>query len=187
MSATVVLMNTEELLALPDNGTERDLIRGELRERPMTKRNRFHSSIEARIAHFLLDWVMQQPPPRGNVHSGEVGCILRHNPDTTVGIDVAYFSADVEAQQSTHTTMMDGAPVIAVEILSPTDKEEEINEKIDEYLEANVELVWIVDPHYRTVRVHRPGAQPELFNINQELTADPHLPGFRVRVAAIFE
>jgi hypothetical protein len=36
------------------------------------------------------------------------------------------------------------------------------------------------------VTVHRPGAEPELFNVRQEISAEPHLPGFRVPVARIF-
>jgi Uma2 family endonuclease len=50
-----------------------------------------------------------------------------------------------------------------------------------------VALVWIIDPVLRTVTVCRPDAEPALFNVNQELTAEPHLPGFRVAVAEIFE
>ena len=46
--------------------------------------------------------------------------------------------------------------------------------------------MWLVDTHYRTVQVHRPGAEPELFNVNQEMSAEPHLPGFRVAVAKLF-
>jgi len=46
--------------------------------------------------------------------------------------------------------------------------------------------VWLVDPHLRTLTVLRHDADPELFNVTQELTAEPHLPGFRVRVADIF-
>ena len=53
-------------------------------------------------------------------------------------------------------------------------------------LRAGVRLVWLVDPHYRTVLVYRPDQEPELFNVRQELTAEPHLPGFRVPVAQIF-
>jgi hypothetical protein len=47
MSAVVdaPLMTTEQLLALPRNGTERWLIQGQLREKPMTVRNRVHSRI----------------------------------------------------------------------------------------------------------------------------------------------
>jgi Uma2 family endonuclease len=61
------------------------------------------------------------------------------------------------------------------------------NEKIDGYLAAGVLLVWVIDPHRRTVAVYRPGAEPELVNVRQELAAEPHLPGFRVPAARLFE
>jgi Uma2 family endonuclease len=188
MTATIAapLLTTRDLLAMPEDGTERYLIRGRLRERTMTKRNRWHAQIEARITYLLWAWLEGQPEPRGSVASGEAGCILRRNPDSTVGIDVAYFSAEVLARQTDDTTLFDGAPVLAVEILSPNDVEEEVNEKVDEYLAAGVPLIWVVDPHFRTVRVYRPGAEPELFNVTQELSGEPHLPGFRVRVAQFF-
>jgi hypothetical protein len=93
-------MTVEQFLALPDDGVERDLIRGELREKPTTRRNRLHARTEARIGYFLLAWLEQQPSPRGDVLSGEVGCILRHEPATTVGIDVVYVSAATTMRQS---------------------------------------------------------------------------------------
>jgi Uma2 family endonuclease len=64
---------------------------------------------------------------------------------------------------------------------------EDIHEKIDALLAAGVQLVWIIDPHDRTVRVYRPGSEPVLFNIRQQLTAEPALPGFNVPVALLFE
>jgi Uma2 family endonuclease len=179
-------MTTAELLAMPEDGVDRELIRGRLREKPMTKRNRWHSRIEAKISQVLLNWLERQPKPRGEVLSGEAGCRLRRNPDSTVGIDVVYISADLAAHDPEETSLIDGVPVLAVEILSPSDKQEEINEKIDEYLVTGVAVVWVVDPHFQTVRVHRPGLPPELFNTGQELSGEPHLPGFRVPVADIF-
>jgi len=180
------LLTTEELLALPQDGVERWLIRGELREKPMTVRNRWHSSIMAQVTKFLGIWVDQQPKPRGAVLCGEAGCRLRRNPDTTVGIDVVYVSAELAARDSDDTSLIDGVPVLVVEILSPNDRLEEINEKIDDYLAAGVALVWVIDPHRRTVVIHRPEAEPELVNIRQELSGEPHLPGFRVAVAQLF-
>src|SRR4051812_20203428 len=97
-TATPVLapvMTTEELLALPQDGVERWLIRGHLRERPMTVRNRWHSRIMTRLAYLLECWLERQSQPRGSVLCGEAGCRLRRNPDTTVGIDVVYISADL--------------------------------------------------------------------------------------------
>jgi Uma2 family endonuclease len=179
-------MTTEELLALPDDGVERWLIRGELWEKKMTVRNRFHSRIMAVVSHLLLAWLEQQPEPRGQVLCGEAGCRLRRNPDTTVGVDVVYISADLAANQTNATTLVEGVPVLVVEILSPNDTVEELAAKVDDYLAAGVALVWLIDPHFRTVQVYRPDARPQLFNDGQDLAAEPHLPGFRVPVARLF-
>jgi Uma2 family endonuclease len=112
---------------------------------------------------------------------------LRRNPDSTVGIDVAYISAELAAGTPEGARLIDGVPVLAVEILSPSDKQEEIAEKVREYLDVSVPLVWVVEPVFRTVTVYCPGAEPELFNVRHDLSGDPHLPGFRVPVADIFK
>jgi len=91
------------------------------------------------------------------------------------------------ARQTDDTTLLEGVPVLVVEITSPSDTAEEIDEKIDAYLHAGVPLVWIVDPHDRTVLVYRPKAEPQLFTIGQEIANEPHLPGLRLPVARIFE
>jgi Uma2 family endonuclease len=193
MATAGTLMTTEELLALPDDGTERWLINGELREKrpaeggpPMTVRNRFHSLALICVGTELELWRRGQPEPRGQILGGEAGVRLRRTPDSTVGVDVVYVSAEVLARQTDDTTLIDGVPVLAVEILSPSDTQEEIDEKIDSYLAAGVALVWVIDPHDRTVTVYRPDARPKLFNEDQELTGDPHLPGFRTPVARLF-
>ena len=88
-------MTMEEMLALPEDGVDRELIRGELRERPLTRRNRRHSSVENRVGQILANWLDSQPEPRGRIVSEEAGFRLARNPDVAVGIDVAYVSADV--------------------------------------------------------------------------------------------
>src|SRR4051794_7733229 len=97
-------MTTEKLLALPDDGVERWLIRGQLREKlpaadlrehPRTIRNRWHSRIEMRLGQLLGNWLDQQPKPRGEIYGGEVGVRMRRNPDTTVGCDVVYVAAEL--------------------------------------------------------------------------------------------
>jgi Uma2 family endonuclease len=180
-------MTTEELLALPDDGVERWLIRGELREKAMTVRNRFHSRAMICVGTELELWLRQQPEPRGQVLGGEVGVRLARNPDSTVGVDVVYVAPEVIVRQTDETSLIDGVPTLAVEILSPNDTVEEIHEKLQTYLAANVPLVWIVDPYQHTVTVHSPGVEPVLFNVRQELPGEPHLPGFRVPVARLFE
>ncbi len=183
-----VRLSLDEFLALPeDSNIERELINGVLKERPMTRRNRFHAKTEARIATFLTLWLLEQPEPHGDVLSGEVGFTLQRDPGASVGIDVAYVSAEVAARQNEFSTMIEGVPVLAVEVLSPSDTHEDVTAKVDQYLAVGVPLVWIVDPHFRTVTVHRPGQQPDFFTTDDDLTAEPHLPGFQIAVRRFFE
>jgi Uma2 family endonuclease len=188
-------MTTEALLALPDNGMERWLIRGQLREKPMTGqlrerrmtvRNRWHSRVLASLTACVKNWRDAQPEPRGDVLSGDDGVRLTHGPDTTVGIDIAYVSPEVLARQTDETTLIDGVPLLAVEILSPSETVDEINEKIDAYLAAGVPLVWIIDPYRRTAAIYRPQKPARLVAEGEELSGEAVLPGFRVPVADLF-
>ena len=180
-------MTTEELLALPeDPEVERWLLFGRLVERPMTRRSYFHSRTEAQIARLLGNWSEEQPAPRGMVVSGEAGFRLSRLPDFTVGIDVAYLSPELTAATSEKAFLIDGPPVLAVEILSPSDRVDHVAEKIEGYLQAGVKLAWRVEPAHKLVTVFRPDAEPEGLNVNGSLDGGLHLPGFRVSVAEIF-
>jgi len=184
---TAVLMTSDELFALPeDDGVERWLVRGELRERPLTKRSPDHTKPTALISYWLLHWALAQPHPQGEVHAGEAYFRLRRDPETNVGIDVAFAPADLVASRPPRGKFFDGPPLLAVEILSPSDKQEDIDDGIAEYLACGVRLVWIVDPADKTVIVYRPGALPEMFNLSGELIGDPDMPGLRIRVRDIF-
>src|SRR5262245_17582882 len=181
-------MSSEEFDALPESEeVERWLINGELRERPMTKRNPDHSGATAAITILLGIWLRRQPKPRGKVFNGDAYFRVHREPPVNVGIDVAIASAELIARTPQGSKFFDGPPELAVEVLSPADKDEEINEKIQCYLDAGVKAVWIVDPFLRTVTVCRPDAQPRMFSIDQELSGEPYLPGFRAPVAEIFE
>jgi Uma2 family endonuclease len=180
-------ITTEQLMAMPEDGMDRWLIEGELREAEMTKRRRDHSRVEVRIARFLDVWNDTQPQPRGEVLCGEAGIRIRSNPDTTVGVDVAYICAEVAAASPADFPYIDGVPVLMVEVLSPSDKKEDINDKIQAYLNAGVKLVWIVDPPFKTITVYRPDREPELFNVTHSIEAGPEMPGLRIALHDIFE
>ena len=187
MATVVTPMTTEELLALPDDGVRRWLIDGELRESPMTYRNRFHSRILIRVGTELQKWLDQRPEPRGEILGGEAGVRLFRNPDTTVGIDVVYVSHEVMAKQTDETTLIEGVPTLVVEIQSPSDTLQDHVEKLAKYRRAKVPAVWIIDPYDESVKVYRLGAKVRSYNTDEELSGEPELPGFRVPVARLFE
>ena len=87
----------EDLLDQPDNGLERWIINGELKEAPMTRRNRFHSSTMSRVATALTLWLYSQKSPAGDVLTGDCAFRLQSDPETSVGADLAYVSAEMLA------------------------------------------------------------------------------------------
>ncbi|HEY3787520.1 MAG TPA: Uma2 family endonuclease [Urbifossiella sp.] len=184
----------EDLLAMPDDGIERWIIGGKLREKPsefpeakMTVRNRHHCGIMSAVVTTVMIWLRKQPKPRGEVYCGEVGVRLPGS-FATVGVDVAYAPAAVVAvQDDEKTTLLDGVPTLTVEILSPNDYQEQIHEKTREYLRAGVAIVWVIDPDDQTVKVYRSGQPVESFNITHRLPEHPAMPGFAPTVAELFE
>jgi Uma2 family endonuclease len=177
-------VTTEQLLALPDDGKERWLVRGKLREPDTRRRYRLHDRVQANLCFALRQWSSRQVPD-GKVLLGEVGFRLRRDPDTTMGADVAYVEGSISSDGSIDFAL-DAVPVLAVRILSPSDTRGAINDRVKGLVDAGVELVWNVEVLHRTITVYRADAEPELFNATQSISADPHLPGFNVAVADVF-
>lgn len=188
--AATPLLTTEDLLALPeDAGVERYLIDGQLRElrgNDVTVRNRLHGELTANVSYIIKQWITSKPSSTGKVYSGEVGVILARNPDTTVGVDVAYFDEATVAKQTDESSMIVGVPVLAVEILSPSDTVGAVREKVGKYLQCGVKFVWTVDPYERTVRVYQPDSQAQTLDEASEFCGDPQLPGLRVKISELF-
>ena len=180
------VVTTEQLLAMHDDGIVRELFRGELKESIKTVRNRFHTYVVTRLAWLLERWRSGKHVPMFEVHTDEVGTILRRNPDTTVGIDVELFSAEVMQRQSNATSLIEGIPMLAIEVLSPSDKQEDIHPKVQEYLACGVPQMWLVDPYFQTIQIHRPGAAPRTFNREESVSCDEVFHGLDFSVANIF-
>ena len=184
------LMTVEEFLALPDDGVERWLIRGELRENrntDMTKRNKIHSITEGRITRIIGRWLDTQPEPKGEVVCGEAGFLLRKDPvSVTAGVDVALISAAQADAMTPDTTLVEGPAQLIAEVLSPYDTTEDTVERVEEYLACGVPLVWVLNPYFKTLTVHRPGVDPDALDAAATLTCAPELPGFTAKVADFF-
>ena len=181
---TPVRMTVEEFLTLPDDGIDRDIIDGIVREYGMTTRSREHGLIQGLIWTQLNNWLSTRPEPRGEVVGGESGFQLK--PGTIVGIDVAYASPELCARSPIEARFYEGPPALAVEVLSPSDTLKRVDAKVDTYLAAGVAHVWIVHPKSRSVMVYRPETNARTFHVDETIDAEPDLPGFRAQVAQFF-
>ncbi len=79
-------------------------------------------------------------------------------------------------------------PDLAVEIVSPGDRYTEVQEKVESYLRDGVQVVWVIDPHRRSVTVSVAGSkQQTTLSDEDRLDGGEVIPGFSLPVAALFE
>jgi hypothetical protein len=180
-------LSTHGFLELPENGHDRMLIRGELWDKPTTYRNPFHSAVMMQLGYLLQRWLRNCPGVLLKIPGGEAGFRLQSDPSSNVGIDVAVAPKDQPEYSYKNRVIREGPPLLAVEILSPSDRRPEIDAKVDEYLAVGAPLVWIVDPHFRTVTIHRPGRPPRMMTEQDDLSGEDVLPDFPVQVRQVFE
>jgi Uma2 family endonuclease len=81
---------------------------------------------------------------------------------------------------------LDVVPDLAVEVISPTDPAEDVQEKAREYVRGGVRLTWQVYPRLREVHAYDGSQAVRIFTSADELEGDPVLPGFRVAMADLF-
>lgn len=144
-----------------------------------------HGEILMSIAGLIHRHVLQND--LGRVAVGDSGFVLERREDgkdTVRGLDFAFVSNEraTEHLLSGWTAI---APDLAVEVISPSNKADDIEKKIQQLLQAGTALVWIVYPDLRTVTVHTSDGAKTLRE-DDTLSGGDILPGFEVRVSDIF-
>lgn len=182
MSTSVRALSAEDLWNMPDHGGHNELVDGELR--PTTPAGFDHGLTGGRIGHLLGAHVLGNR--LGQVVAAETGFIVARNPDTVLAPDVAFVSKARLTPGVRHVSYFDGAPDLAVEVVSPWDRLNEVREKAQRFLKHGTKLVWIVDPQSRSVEVHCPNEDPQSLTEQDWLEAGDLLPGFRCQVIDFF-
>ena len=179
--ATTSVTDAAELSELPDDGYRYELIRGELIR--MSSTGFEHLDIVGLLIYLLRSFVM---PRDLGVVGGEGGFVLERDPETVLAPDVMFVRNDLPPPKEEWAGFLDLAPDLAVEVLSPADRAGHVNDKVLIYLEAGVQLVWIVDPGRRIVTVWEPDRTARVLAEGDELDGGEVLPGFRLPVAELF-
>lgn len=114
----------------------------------------------------------------------ETGFLLARDPDTVRAPDVAFISRERLARPRPKG-YFEGAPDVAIEVISPNDTDLEVQGRIEEWLAVGSKSVWIVDPGRQRVTVYTALDRPHVFERDQDL-ADPQLSGLDVAVSEFF-
>ena len=80
----------------------------------------------------------------------------------------------------------DFAPDIAVEVISPSERHNEVERKISDYFEAGVRQVWKIVPESKTLTIYFSATETKILTETDELTCEEILPKFRLKLSDIF-
>jgi Uma2 family endonuclease len=178
MATTAPITTAEQLLHAPDLGPC-ELVRGKLVIGTC-------ASFEAgRIAASLaLDLMEFAKPRKLGVALMATGFQIASGPDTVRVPRVAFLRAERIPTENLDDYVQ-GAPDLAVEILSPWDLFSMVNAKVQDWLDAGCRLVWVVDPETRIVTVYQGRTQAVVLRASDTLTGGDVLPGFSLPVAEV--
>jgi len=170
------LVTFEQFEHYPDDGMKHELIQGEHIVVPPAKSH--HTRIQQKLQDAIRPFVLAHR--LGEVHI-EAGFKL--SSDTWLQPDVSFLRPP-QIEASYPNRYFEGAPAIAIEVLSESNTPAKIAKKTKLYLERGSEEVWVVDPSQREVRIQRPDGASR--TVAGELQSDV-LPGWSFDVASLFQ
>jgi Uma2 family endonuclease len=174
------ITTAEQLLNSPGLG-RCELVRGELTM--MTPAGSEHGYLTARLTAHLVTFVYQHS--LGKVFGAETGFRIAREPDTVRAPDIAFVGRERLAEPLPKGYFQ-GAPDLAVEVVSPGDRASQVLAKVQDWLDAGCQAVWVVDPETRTVTVYRSRSRIVVLGASDQLSGEDVVPGFALSVAELF-
>jgi Uma2 family endonuclease len=165
-----------DLLQTPRDGTKYELVDGTIRMSPAGYR---HGRISVRLAVAMERYATERR--LGELVDSSTGFRL---PGGNVRCpDLAFVRRERVPQGEAAAGFADFAPDLAVEVLSPGDDARNILDKVGEYLQAGVRLVWVIDPRASRAAAYRSLTDVRQVTAEGELDGEDVVPGFRVKLS----
>lgn len=181
------LLTIADLAALPEelpSGTVRyELDDGKLIIMPPP--GNLHGAVESNLVTALK--IQGEKRGLGKARSGDVGIVLRRNPDRVVGADAAFIAKRSLPIRESPEGYLETIPELVVEVRSKNETLASLRRKAHRYLDAGAVLVWVVDPQRRVVTAYRRGRRAQIYREDDVLTADDIIPGFELGVREALE
>lgn len=179
---TATKITFDDYLNLPPReGATYELDEGELlmEPPPALRHNLIRQRIASQLAHF--------------VRSHHLGIVVeemdfRLGPDTVRNPDVAYITLNHLKKIDPDRSPVDGAPALAVEVISRSNLAQDTLKKTHQYLAAGSQAVWLVYPNLRMVQIHDAAGIRDITE-SDLLVEEKLFPGLKLTIllAAIFD
>ncbi len=140
-----------------------------------------HNLIRQRIAMKLMEFVDSR-----NLGAVAEETDFRLGPDTVRNPDIAFIASDHLEKIDLDHSPIEGAPALAVEVISPTNRAEDTVKKIHQYLKAGSAAVWVIYPSLRLAEVYS-ATGVRVIREPQVLEEPNLLPGFSLSLPYVLD
>jgi Uma2 family endonuclease len=177
--ATKTLLTIEQFDQLPiREGILYELNEGEVVA--LTEHMPRHNCVRDRIARRMGSFVEERKLGEVFLEAG-----YQLSPETVRIPDVSFVPTD-RMREIDPDKRIQGAPVLAIEVVSPIDVAEDLMQKVEQYLIAGAKSVWVFYPAARDVHVFRPDGGGFSHLEHATLENPDILPGFSLDLKSVF-
>jgi Uma2 family endonuclease len=173
----------EKFMALPDDGHHYELVDGELIDRGNS--GALHGYICSLILAALNIYII--PKKLGVILDSSTAFKMKNGNKRSP--DIVFFAKErLQGMAVLPSGFLEGAPDLAVEVLSPGNTVEEIDSKLIEFFENGTRLVWVINPTQHYILVYRSANEPDrLLKFQDYLDGEEAVSGFHLPVADLFK
>lgn len=153
---------------------------------PVTPASPIHGRLIVDVARLLANYVIDHGLP-GSVYS-DAGFVLglERDAERMRAPDVAYVDRQTVEAHPDPERLFRCVPDLAIEIDLSSAKKPGGHQRIVDYLEAGIRLVWAIEPKSRTATIYRPDGSARLVRSDEALDGEDVVPGFRLPLEQLF-
>ena len=172
----------DELMSLPD-GSRYELIDGELID--MGSSGALHGYVCSILVMTLMNYIL--PKKLGVILDSSTAFTMKNGNKRSP--DISFISKEkLLGLEELPDGFLDGAPDLAIEVLSPNNTIAEIDQKVVEYFENGSRLVWVINLKQHYVLVYRSAQEPDrLLKQSDALDGEDVIAGFTMPLTELFQ
>jgi len=180
--ASPVSITAREFEKYSNTGGQFELVRGRVVDASFSEFE--EGRLACRVGILIESWADEHSAGRVVTN---IGVIVEHAPDTVRGADIAFYSYDRLPKSMSPSGFLDIPPTLIVEIVGKGSGWNELLEKVCEYLQMGVDLVWVFDASSRRLHVFRKDAEPVILESTGRIENEPCLPKFSLKIEDLFD
>lgn len=172
----------DDLDQFPDDGKLRELVDGTIVEWDVPSWK--HSALEAELARLIGNFVREHR--LGTVGTGEAMVRILGSAHDARGSDIEFVRRGKRSRDEADLPAALTAPDLVVEIISPSDRADRVLDKVHDWLQVGVQLLWYINPDTGTTTVYQ-GEHVTYVMADEILDGGDVLPGFQVRIGVLLQ